>query len=32
MASNTTIRRADATDAETIYRFICKLEGEDPTR
>ena len=32
MASNTTIRRATATDAETIYRFICRLEGEDPTR
>ena len=32
MASNTTIRRATASDAETIYRFICRLEGEDPTR
>ena len=32
MASNTTIRRATVQDAETVYRFICRLEGENPTR
>ena len=32
MASTTTIRRATTSDAETVYRFICRLESEDPTR
>ena len=32
MASNTTIRRATAEDAEAVYRFISRLEGENPTR
>lgn len=26
------IRNAEPSDAEIIYRFICKLEGENPTR
>jgi len=32
MMNDAKIRKAEFLDAEVIYRFICKLEGENPTR